>query len=185
MATDTLFKAKAPGVMVKLMHDFAPFTDVDAAAVLGNVGHECGGFRLMQEIKPLVPGSRGGWGWCQWTGPRRRSFEAWAKARNLDPSGDPANYGFLVHELRTSEAAAIPAVRKAKTLRAKVEAFELNFERAGIKHYDARMVWANKALAEYRKVIKIAPAPPPPDVEPVEPKPSGWLSSFLSFLRRY
>ena len=28
-------------------------------------------------------------------------------------------------------------------------------------------------------------SPPPPDIEPVEPKPSGWLTSFLSFLRRY
>jgi hypothetical protein len=28
-------------------------------------------------------------------------------------------------------------------------------------------------------------SPPPPDIEPVEAKPSGWLASFLSFLRRY
>jgi hypothetical protein len=28
-------------------------------------------------------------------------------------------------------------------------------------------------------------SPPPPDVPPIEPKPSGWLASFLSVLRRY
>jgi hypothetical protein len=33
----------------------------------------------------------------------------------------------------------------------------------------------------------LAKAPPPPDIEPTDPNPapSGWLASFLSFLRRY
>ena len=72
--SDALFRDKAPGVMRALIADF-DLAVGDAAAVLGNLGHECGGFRLMQEQKPTVPGSRGGYGWAQWTGPRRRKFE--------------------------------------------------------------------------------------------------------------
>lgn len=44
---------------------------------------------------------RGGFGWAQWTGPRRVEFEQWAAANHLDTHSDEANYGFLVHELKT------------------------------------------------------------------------------------
>lgn len=157
----TLFREKAPGIMRDLMRDFD--LDVEeAAAILGNLGHESGGFRFLQEKKPLVPGSRGGWGWAQWTASRRRAFEAWVAARNLDPSSDEANYGFLVEELRGSERKAIPAVKAAVGLRAKVEAFERAFERAGIKHYPARVRYAQEALAAYDGRPVAAPSPNKP-----------------------
>lgn len=70
------FRAKAPGIMAQLVRDF-PITPEDAAAIVGNLGHESQGFTAMQEFKPVVAGSRGGWGWAQWTGPRRRAFEAY------------------------------------------------------------------------------------------------------------
>jgi hypothetical protein len=44
-----------------LMRDLG-LTDIQAAGLLGNLGHESGGFRQLQEIAPAVPGSRGGWG---------------------------------------------------------------------------------------------------------------------------
>lgn len=158
-STDTLFITMAPAIMRMLMRDFAPFLAEDAAAVLGNLGHESGGFRFLQEKKPLVPGSRGGWGWAQWTGPRRKAFEAFISAHGFDPASADANYGFLRQELQTTEKAAIPAVRKARTLEAKVKAFELAFERASpkYKHYDSRVVWAKKALAAL--AAKPQPAP--------------------------
>lgn len=37
----------------------------------------------INEIKPVVPGSRGGWGLNQWTGPRRLAFEKFADARGV------------------------------------------------------------------------------------------------------
>lgn len=157
-----LFREKAPVIMRDLMRDF-DLTAEDAAAVVGNLGHESGGFRFLQEKKPLVPGSRGGWGWAQWTASRRRAFEAWVAARGLDPASDEANYGYLVEELRGSERRAIPAVKAAVGLRAKVEAFERAFERAGIKHYESRMKYAQAALAAYdgREAPKTAPKPKP------------------------
>lgn len=164
----TTFDEKAPWIMARLMREFG-LTKEDAAAVVGNLGHESGGFRLLQEIKPTVAGSRGGYGWAQWTGPRRRAFEAWCQIKGLKPSSDEANYGYLVVELRGSEGSAIPAVKAAKGLRAKVEAFERNFERAGVKHYDSREKYALRALSAYEAANQTIP--PPPDIPKPEPLP--------------
>lgn len=170
MVDATLFRSKAPQIMRQLMADFS-LTDEDAAAILGNIGHECGGFHLFQEQKPMVAGSRGGFGWCQWTGPRRREFEGYVKRNNLDPKSDKANYGWLFVELSTTEKGAIPATRSALGLKNKVEAFERHFERAGVKHYDERMRWAEIALEEFRsRPVHPSPVPSPP---PIVQKPAN------------
>ena len=90
------FREKAPVIMQKLMGEFG-LTVPQTAGILGNIGHECMGFKTLQEVKPIMGGA-GGWGWCQWTGPRRKEFEQWAGERSLGLSSDDANYGFLVHE---------------------------------------------------------------------------------------
>lgn len=161
------FKVRAPGVMRRLMADFR-LSDTDAAAIMGNAGHESLGMTVMQEIKPSVPGSRGGWGWFQWTGPRRRDFEAFAKSKSLDPASDEANYQFLKHELETTEARAIGKLKAAGTLRDKTIAFEEAFERAGVKAYDARVRWAEMALSAYKagQPPVLTPVPPAPPVQP-------------------
>jgi hypothetical protein len=146
---DGLFLSKAPDIMRRLMKDFG-FTDVQAAGILGNIGHECAGFRLMQEVKP-VGGGRGGFGWVQWTGSRRRAFEAFCAEKGLEPTSDDANYGFLDRELRTSEKATVPAVRATASLEAAVEAFERKFERAGVVAIASRIKWAQKALNAFQK----------------------------------
>lgn len=153
-----------------LMRAFPVLSRDDALAILGNLAHESGGFKSLQEKKPLVEGSAGGYGYGQWTGPRRRAYLAWCKQHGLDPASHDANAGFLIFELQTSEAAAIPKTRKAKTLYDKVVAFELGFERAGIKHYDSRFTWAQRAAkalppqaAEIRRAPELdAMIPPPP-----------------------
>jgi hypothetical protein len=175
--SDALFRAKAPGIMNLLMADFA--LDVEsAAAILGNLGHESGGFRFLQEKQPLIPGSAGGYGWAQWTGPRRRAYEAYVERNGFDPASDSANYKWLFLELKGDERAAIPAVKNAVGLEAKVRAFEMAFERAGIKHYESRYEWAQKAIDAYRDNpggtidIKDAPAPAK-DGEILLPAPVG------------
>lgn len=179
----TLFTDKAPWIMNLLRADFGLTVD-EAAAILGNIGHESGGFKYFQEIKPTVPGSRGGFGWCQWTGPRRVAFEAYCKRNKLDPFSDRANYGFLFVELKGSEKAAIPAVKKAVGLQAKVSAFERSFERAGVVNMPSRMKYANQALAAWKinqgakppyaltKPVPLdTPVPPPPDIPSTVPHP--------------
>jgi hypothetical protein len=41
-----VFRRKAPTVMTDLMRDFGLEVD-DAAAILGNLGHECAGFEQL------------------------------------------------------------------------------------------------------------------------------------------
>lgn len=187
------FKAKVPALMKQFMADF-DCSELDAAAVFGNAGHESAGFLKLQEIKPVIPGTRGGYGWFQWTGPRRRAYEAYCARNKLHPASDEANYKFLFVELNGDEKAAIPALKKVRDLRGKVIAFELAYERAGVKHYDSRVQWAHVALAAYQAsetrtdVLPSAPplAPVAPENAPVsQPAPSGggWLSSILSAFR--
>ena len=148
--SDETFREKAPGIMRRLMDDFG-LTEVQAAGVLGNIGHECAGFRLMQEVRPQS--GRGGFGWAQWTGPRRVAFEGWCGDRGFNLESDDGNYGFLKHELETTHKRAITAVKRAETLRDAVEEFERIFEVAGVKHYDRRERWARIALEEFQALV--------------------------------
>jgi hypothetical protein len=168
MAQYETFRATAPGVMTLLMQDFG-LDETSAAAILGNLGHESAGFTTLQEVRPTVKGSRGGYGWAQWTGPRRRAFEAYCERNKLSPSSNKANYGFLFTELKGDEKAAIPAVKNAVGLEAKVIAFEKAFLRAGIKHYPSRHEWAMRALVAFKASSQPIPAPIPPVVPPKPP----------------
>lgn len=148
MVDKTLFRKQAPRAMRELIQAFS-LTVLDAAAIMGNAGHESNGLTTLQEEKPVVPGSRGGYGWFQWTGPRRRTFETWAGVRGFKLDSYEANIGFLLNELRGSENQALVKLRLAVGLEAKVQAFERGYERAGIKHYSGRVNWAKEALAAY------------------------------------
>jgi hypothetical protein len=141
----TTFNSKAPGIVALLLGDFPAWRADDACAVVGNAGHECLGFTAFQEMKPTVKGSRGGWGWMQWTGPRRRAFEAYCTRNKLDPASDKANYAWLFLELMGSEKAAVRKTAAAQGLFAKTRAFEAAFLRAGVKHYPSREAWAMRA----------------------------------------
>lgn len=147
MADTTLFKKKAPGIMRKLRSDFG-IQVVHAAAILGNIGTECDGFHHLHEIGQ--PDGQGGYGWGQWTGPRRKQFFAWCKQKGLDWQTDEANYGFLKHELKGSESGAISALLKTSQLAAAVKAFERNYERAGAPNYASRNRWAQIALDAFK-----------------------------------
>lgn len=140
------FDQKAAAVMARLQQDLG-ISKEDAAAIVGNLGHESAGLQPdINEGKPSVPGSRGGYGWAQWTGPRRREFEAFAKERNLDITTDEANYQFLVHELKGSEKRSLEKLSQANTLEEKTVAFERAYERAGVKHDDKRISYARRAM---------------------------------------
>jgi hypothetical protein len=149
-AQDRFFASGCRRLGPRLMRDLG-LTDVQAAGLLGNLGHESGGFRDLQEIAPTVAGSRGGWGLAQWTGPRRDAMEAWCRTHGLDPSAPEAGYGYLCVELRTTEAPALAALRQAATLEAATEAVCRRFERPGIVALPSRLAWARRALAALRE----------------------------------
>jgi hypothetical protein len=92
------------GVRDRLATDLGLTAD-QASGIVGNLSHESDGLQAINERNPVVPGSRGGFGWAQWTGPRRVAFEAYAKEHNLDVKSDEANYGYLLKELRSPEYA--------------------------------------------------------------------------------
>lgn len=156
--TADVFRAKAPLAMRRIMRELG-VNKYRAAAIMGNAGHESAGLTVMQERRPTVPGARGGYGWFQWTGPRRRAFEGWCEARGLKPSSDEANIGFLIFELKGPEAVALAKLRAASTFDDMVVAFEQGYERAGIKHYDSRKAWAVRALEAFDAAPDANPKP--------------------------
>jgi hypothetical protein len=192
MANDTLFRERAPLIMRRLMSEFG-IDATSAAAIVGNLGHESSGFKSLQEIKPLVPGSRGGYGYAQWTGPRRVAYEKYCTENHLDPRSHDANVGFLVWELRNTEKTAIPAVKRAEGLHNKVVAFELAFERAAsqYKAYPSREKWATLALTVYTPggAVVSSEAPKAPASLPVpskvpatkqDAKEVGWIGGAIA-----
>lgn len=122
-------------------------TPDQAAGIVGNLAHESGGFRSLQEIAPLVPGSRGGFGYAQWTADRRVNFENWSAERGLDPRSYKANLGFLLHELQnTPEGAVLDRLRGARNAAEATQIFSETFLRPGIPHMSSRLDWAQRAL---------------------------------------
>lgn len=176
------FNKWAPFLMEKLQADFSLSVD-DSAAVVGNAGHESGGFRQLQELKPLVPGSKGGYGIMQWTGPRRREYEAYCKRNRLDPADIETNYKFLFVELKGPEGKVLPLVKAAKSLDEKTEVFMKVFLRPGIPHLDSRKVWARRAKEAWSKrnrVVVPEKVEAPLDHVPVRKK--GILEVILELL---
>jgi hypothetical protein len=142
-----MFEQKAPWVINQLTRDLG-LTPEQAAGVVGQLGHESVGLQAINERNPLVKGSRGGFGWAQWTGPRRRQFERWAAETGLDPASDQANYGFLLREMTTGpEARIVASLRGAPDAQTAGRVFTDKFLRPGIPGYKSRAQWTNRALA--------------------------------------
>lgn len=143
MATwDTL----APTVIKRLSNDLQ-LSPQQAAGIVGQLGHESEGLQAINEYQPVVPGSRGGFGWAQWTGPRRRQFESWAQERGADISDAETNYQFLLHELtNTPESRVLDSVRAAPDAITAGRAFTDGFLRPGTPAYESRDSWTKKAL---------------------------------------
>lgn len=123
-------------------------TNEQAAGVVGNLMHESGGFQSLQEINPTVPGSRGGYGFGQWTGPRRDAFDTYIKETGLDPTSYDANYGFLKNELATDpyERRQFNTVKKATTAAEAARLVSENYLRPGIPHNSQRVRYAEQIL---------------------------------------
>lgn len=128
-----------------LMREFS-LTKAQASGFVGNLAHESAGFNTLQEVgyQRYGKNARGGYGYSQWTGPRRRQFEAWVEKRGLDPASYAANWGFLRHELKnTAERAVLPALRKAKTAEDAAKIVSNRFLRPGTPHMQSRIDYSN------------------------------------------
>src|SRR5699024_6016416 len=136
----------APRAIASLSRDLQ-ISPQQAAGVVGQLGFESEGLQAINERQPVVPGSRGGYGWAQWTGPRRKQFESWAADQGLDISTPEANYGFLVHELtNTPESRVLDAIRQAEDAQSAGRVFTDKFLRPGIPNHEGRQSWTEKAM---------------------------------------
>lgn len=142
MATKYELKVKEFGPRFKKDLDLL---DEHVAGIFGNFWAETGGFTLLQEANPLIKGSKGGWGWAQWTGPRRRAFEAWADNKGLDRAADETNYQYVIFELKGPEKNALRLLRLTTTPEDAAETFCNKFERPGIPHLAKRKKYARVA----------------------------------------
>lgn len=137
------FRAKAPKLVALLMKEYG-LKNFQAAGIVGNAGYESAGFTTLREIGQ--PPGRGGYGWFQWTGPRRQNFLNWCLSHHLDWKSDEANVSFLVYELDGPYSYVIRALAKTTSVDEASDVFEKLFEGAGVPALEKRRVWSQAAL---------------------------------------
>lgn len=109
-----------------------------ADAFVMNFQDESGLNPGINERNPIVPGSRGGFGLAQWTGPRRRALEAFAAQRGTTPGDTNTQLDFLMSELQGPEAKAWQAIQSAPTTGGAAAAIVNNFLRPAENHRASR-----------------------------------------------
>jgi len=92
----------------------------------------------INEANPVVPGSRGGFGLYQLTGPRRKAYEAYATERGIPLDDVDAQLDFLMMELQGPEAAAWAKISGAQNAGEAGAAIVNNFLRPAEEHRNAR-----------------------------------------------
>lgn len=129
------------------------WTPEQAWGIVANNQAESGLNPGINEINPVVPGSRGGFGLNQWTGPRRRAFEAYAADRDLPLDDIDLQADFMMHEFNTTEKAAYEAIKAANTPEEAAYAYSKKFLRPGHDNTEHRMrTAAGMAGGEYTPV---------------------------------
>ncbi|MCF7985196.1 MAG: hypothetical protein K9L70_12395 [Thiohalocapsa sp.] len=83
-------------VLQYLLQSGVPYTH--ALGIIPNIQAESGFDPSINEIAPIVPGSRGGFGLFQHTGPRRKALEAYAEQRGVPVSDWQAQIDFALTE---------------------------------------------------------------------------------------
>lgn len=110
-----------------------------AQGIVANLIAESGLNPGINEAAPLVPGSRGGYGLAQWTGPRRRQFEAYAAQRGASPDDPNVQLDFLDWELKNTERGAMGKLQGTQDPIEAARVFSESFLRPGIPHMDRRL----------------------------------------------
>jgi hypothetical protein len=141
----------APQFIADLMHDFG-FTAEQAAGFVGNFAAESAYFNDIVEDGAIAKG---------WTGPRRRTFEAWIRRKGWKADSYEGNYSYLFRELKGIEKGAnhayvVPIVKAATSAENAAWRVAKHFERPAVINLGPRAKAAKEALELYRK----NPVPP-------------------------
>jgi len=114
-----------------------------AAAIVGNLAHESGNFRMLHEIQGTC------YGYSQWCGSRKTAFRAFSKSRGGQQTYE-ANYGFLKHELATQYQPMLTRLRRANSVDVAARIFMKEFlrPRASTANLTRRVNFAKKYLRD-------------------------------------
>lgn len=115
----------------------------------------------LNEREPIVPGSRGGYGLAQWTGPRRVALETFAQMRGKPVSDLDTQLDFLMTELQGDEARAAGLIMGTQDPGSAAAAIATHFLRPAKEHLDRRVARYTGAP----QVVSTQSAP--------QPSPSG------------
>ena len=127
-------------------------TTEQAAGFVGNLWHETGGFKFMQELKPTVKGSRGGLAFAQWTGPRRTQFEGLLEELgDLPADSYEGNWAMITEEFDTTERGALNKILGATTVEDAATATSNFYLRPGKPMLDKRIQNANMIYNAYQE----------------------------------
>lgn len=176
-------------LMSELQRDLS-LTDVQAAAILGNLAQETGNFTLLRQINGSA------FGYSQWMGPRQRAFLAYARDNGGKHSLE-ANYGFLLHEIETQYPEMMGRIRSADTLEEASSIFMREFLRPSKTHANlpARLRYAEAYLSgafdgagcagpEHVEGDRILPCPDPVEAASPETRPGLQFADLFPRLRR-
>jgi hypothetical protein len=147
--TATAALADPVSVPERLMGDLQAdldLADFQAAGIVGNLARETGNFQFLRELNPLVPGSRGGIGYAQWTGPRHDTFLEFVG--DADPMRYEVNYAFLIEELEGPYVRVLDRLRETETLGEATEVFMRGYlaPHPRYLHLDERIAFASAYL---------------------------------------
>jgi len=139
------FQSVAPRLMADLQKDFPGMSKEDAAAIIGNLSEESGGFTKMKE-----GGGGPGRGWAQWTSAdRKQKFLANVqKYGNGDLENYQANYETLKSELKNEYAGVLKQMMATQGAGNKARVFMEKFENPNraLAHMDVRLNETQRAL---------------------------------------
>lgn len=119
-----------------LQRGFAPHV---ADAFILNFQDESGLNPGINEISPTVPGSRGGFGLYQLTGPRRVAYEQFAQQRGVQPADVDAQLDFMMQELQGPESRAAQNILSAPDTGSAAAAIVTDFLRPAEEHRNRRV----------------------------------------------
>ena len=137
----------------------------------------------INEISPLVPGSRGGFGLYQLTGPRRTAYETFALQRGVDPSDAEAQLDFLDFELRGPESRAAKSILSTQNPQEAAAAIARDFLRPAPENLQKRLARYSgadvaadtmQALGKGKTMTPMAPTAAP------QQERKGFLGGLLS-----
>lgn len=144
-----------------------------ARGIIPNMQAESGLNTGINEVAPVVPGSRGGYGLNQWTGPRRVQYEDFAAQRGADPSDLNTQLDFTVWELHNTEKSAGDALFAAPDAATAARIYETRYLRPGVPH-SGQTPYAGPAGMPANSLPQAMPAQQPNSLMP-QPQPANSL----------